>query len=34
MCRHAVNMSCTAAKSLAEILRTNLGPRGTMKMYE
>jgi len=25
-------MSITAGKSLAEILRTNLGPRGTMKM--
>lgn len=31
-CRHAVNMSITAGKSLADILRTNLGPRGTMKM--
>jgi len=30
--KHAVNMSITAAKSLAEILRTNLGPRGTQKM--
>jgi len=30
--RHAVNMSITAAKSLADILRTNLGPRGTFKM--
>lgn len=30
--KHALQMNITAAKSLAEILKTNLGPRGTFKM--
>lgn len=30
--RHALNMNIVAAKSLADIVKTNLGPRGTMKM--
>lgn len=30
--KHALNMNINAAKGLQNVLRTNLGPRGTMKM--
>ena len=29
---HSLQLNITAARGLQEVLRTNLGPRGTMKM--
>ena len=31
--RHALLMNISAAKGLADVVKSNLGPRGTMKMY-
>lgn len=31
--KHALATNVAAANSLAEIIKTNLGPKGTMKMY-
>ena len=30
--RYALNVNITAARSLQQILKTNLGPKGTLKM--
>lgn len=30
---HALAMNCSAARGLQGILKSNLGPKGTMKMY-
>lgn len=30
----ALSINISAARGLAEMLKTNLGPKGTMKMYE
>lgn len=30
---HALAFNISAAKSLQEIMKSNLGPRGTVKMY-
>ena len=30
----ALAINIAAARGLAEVLKTNLGPKGTMKMYE
>lgn len=30
---HALAINMSAAKGLQEILKSNLGPKGTMKMY-
>lgn len=29
----ALTMNCSAAKGLQAVVKTNLGPKGTMKMY-
>lgn len=31
---HSLAINISAAKGLQEILKSNLGPKGTMKMYE
>ena len=31
--RHALMMNINAAKGLADVVKSNLGPRGTMKMF-